>query len=68
MDCRHYWQYAGSLDRAVCARCGAQARRDEPDPDGAWHDRLPVAFGRALRARQYPVKWPSKTQAAPALA
>lgn len=51
MGCRHLWRHAGSLDRAICSRCGAEAYRDEQDPDGRWH-LLQVALRRAL----YPVK------------
>lgn len=40
------------MSRARCARCGADAERAGPDPDGKWHDRLPVA----LRAAQRSVK------------
>jgi hypothetical protein len=50
--CRHRWRYAGSLSRAECPRCRMQVERAGPDPDGKWHDRLPVA----LRAAQRSVK------------
>ena len=64
MDCRHRWRYAGSLSRVQCARCGAEAERAGPDPDGKWHTLMPVAMSAAGRS----VKYPSNTQAAPTLA
>ncbi|MNY75775.1 hypothetical protein D3C86_2151510 [compost metagenome] len=64
MDCRHRWRYHHSLSRIRCKWCELEAERAEPDPDGRWHDSMPVALRLALRS----VKHPSTTQAAPHLA
>lgn len=62
--CKHRWRYRNTLSRAECCRCGVQAERAGPDPDGRWHALMPVAMLSALRS----VKHPSNTQAAPHLA
>lgn len=62
--CNHRWRYAGSVSRAECPRCRLQLERAGPDPDGKWYTLMPVAMRAAWRS----VKYPSNTQAAPALA
>lgn len=46
--CRHYWRYAGSLNRAQCRLCGIEVERAEPDKEGPWRI-WRVALNRAMR-------------------
>lgn len=62
--CNHRWRHAGSLSRAQCRLCFLKLERAAPDPDGSWHDKMPVAMKAAMRR----IKHPSTTQAAQALA
>lgn len=47
--CNHRWRYRHSLSRVICTRCGITAERAGPDPDGTWHDSMPVALRAAIR-------------------
>lgn len=47
--CNHRWRYRNTMSRAECCRCGVQVERAGPDPDGSWHDSMPVAMKAAMR-------------------
>lgn len=49
MECRHRWQYHHSLSAARCPLCRTEIQRAGPDPDGRWHDSMPVAMKLAMR-------------------
>lgn len=62
--CKHRWIIARDMSRARCVWCGILVERAGPDPDGRWHNKMPVAMKAAMRR----IKYPSNTQPAPSLA